>query len=98
MSKWTFAGCVSVAVGALMLGGCAAGVESDSDEAVTAEAPRSEPAGGFGSADLIPVNQALCNGFWVKNQGNIGAPASTLRVKYSWLIAPGLYDVEIQYF
>jgi subtilase family serine protease len=98
MSKWMFAGCVSVAVGALLLGGCTAGVDGEDDDATVADAPPSEPQDGFGSPDLISINQTYCNSFSVKNQGNMTASATTLRVKFSWQIAPGVFGTQTEYF
>jgi hypothetical protein len=98
MSKWMFAGCISVAAGAILLGGCTADVDSEDDDAAIADAPPSEAQDGFGSPDLVPINQAYCNGFWAKNQGNMTAAATTLRVKYSWQIGFGVYDTWTEYF
>lgn len=101
MSKWMFGGCFLIAAGALSLTGCAENVDGEGDEAELADvdAPEVEPADEIGSADLVSLNDAsFCNGFSVKNQGGIGAAATTLRVKYSWSIGFGVYQTWTEYF
>jgi hypothetical protein len=97
MSKWMFAGCISVAAFALLSAGCA-GVESGDDEATIVDAPAREAQDEIGTPDLISLNDSSdCGGFYVKNIGGISAGPTTLRVKYTWRV-PGANASETKFF